>query len=228
MKLSFRSKLMARTTPGFSVRSARPMAESASVLIIPPWTKPEWLAMSSVGVMSTVAVPSPVSTSVRPSHSQAREDGACSTSLPALSLWNGETCRRRPRHQPVLVVQDIGLAEHQCLLHLHDPSHSTKTPRDDRPDEIDLQLDRGVPLAVFLERCQRHAHRRVGDLRDDSSLHDAAAVTVLRAGLELEHNTPWLRLADPRPERFHPTIRPGGQQRFGSLYVPHRPRRPDR
>src|ERR1700687_3150117 len=36
MKLTFRSKLIARTTPGLSVRTDRPMAESANVLIIPP------------------------------------------------------------------------------------------------------------------------------------------------------------------------------------------------
>src|ERR1700681_513305 len=186
MKFSFKSKLIARTTPGVSVRSDRPMAESARVLIIPPWTKPEWLAMSSVGVISTVAVPSPVSTSVRPSHSQAREEGACVSSLTALALRNGETGRGRSRDQSVLIVQHVCLAEHQRLLHLHDPPDSPKTARDHRPDEVDLQLDRRVPEPVLLQRRQRHPHRGVGDLRDHPALHDPAAVTVLRAGFELE------------------------------------------
>src|ERR1700674_722838 len=226
MKLSFRSKLIARTTPGLSVRTDRPMAESASVLIIPPWTKPEWLAMSSVGVISTVAVPTPVSTSVSPSHSQAREEGACLSSLTALALRNGEASRGRSRDQSVLIVQDIGLAEHQRLLHFHNPADRAKAARDHRPDEIDLQLDRRIPEPVLLQRRQRHTHRSIRDLRDHPALHDPAAVTVLRAGLELEHNAPGLRLADSRPERFHPSVRLGSQQRFGSLDVPHRPRRP--
>src|SRR5437773_6240119 len=43
MKLSFRSKLIARATRGTIVRSERPIAESARVLIMPPCTKPDWL-----------------------------------------------------------------------------------------------------------------------------------------------------------------------------------------
>src|SRR5260370_40476265 len=160
MKLSFRSKLIARTTPGLSVRNDRPMAASARVLIIPPWTKPEWLAMSSVGVRRTVAVPSPVSTSARPSHSQAREVARV-RSLTALSLWYFEAGRRGPRHQPVLVVQHVRLAEHQGLLHLHDAADRPKAPRHHRSEEIDLQLDRRVPEPILLQRRQRHAHPRI-------------------------------------------------------------------
>src|SRR5258708_21727705 len=128
MKLSFKSKLMARTTPGFSVRTDRPIAESASVLIIPPWTKPEWLAMSSVGVMSTVAVPSPVSTSARPSHSQAREVARV-RSLTALSLWYFEAGRPGSRHQPVLALQHLRLPAQHGLRHLHDAADRPKAPR---------------------------------------------------------------------------------------------------
>src|SRR5450759_2186439 len=211
MKLSFKSKLIARTTPGFSVRSDRPMAESSSVLIIPPCTKPEWLAMSSVEVISTVAVPSPVSTRFMPSHAQARE-GACVGSLTALSLGDSEAGRRRTRHQPALLIQHVGLAEHQRLLHLDDPTHGADAPRDDRPDEVDLELDRGVPQTILLKGRQRHTHRRVRDLRDDAALHDAAPVSVLRAGVELEHNPPWLGVADSRSKGLHPPRRRGRQQ----------------
>src|SRR5205823_6172859 len=73
MKLSFRSKLIARATPGLRVRRLRPMAESASALIMPPWTNPAWLAMSSEGVISRVAAPSSIATSRMPSQAQARE-----------------------------------------------------------------------------------------------------------------------------------------------------------
>src|SRR6267143_4546284 len=135
MKLSFRSKLIARTTPGFSVRTERPIAESASVLIIPPCTKPEWLAMSSVVVISTTAVPSLVSTSWRPSQAQAREGDLESISPPplrgtsprggeeiflltALSLRHRHAGRGRPRDQPAVLVDHVRLAEEQRLLHL--------------------------------------------------------------------------------------------------------------
>src|SRR5258708_4207308 len=137
MKLSFKSKLMAPTTPGFSVRTDRALAQAASVLIIPPLTKPERVGLSSVGVMSRVAVPSPVSTSARPSHSQAREVARV-RSLTALSLWYFEAGRRGPRHQPVLVVQHVRLPEHQGLLPLPDAADPPKPPLHHRAHEIVL------------------------------------------------------------------------------------------
>src|SRR5437899_6105 len=153
MKLSFRSKLIARTTPGFSVRTDRPIAESASVLIMPPCTKPEWLAMSSVVVISTTAAPSPVSTSRRPIHSHALEGadsppplrgasprgGEETFSFTALPLRHGHAGRGRARDQPALVVEDVRLAEEQRLLHLHDPAHGAQAPVYDRAQEVDLQ-----------------------------------------------------------------------------------------
>src|SRR5713101_9932531 len=202
MKLSFRSKLMARTTPGISVRTDRPMAESASVLIMPPCTKPEWLAMSSVVVISTTAEPSPVSTSRSPSHSQALDGGALSppplrgTSprggeatflFTALTLRHRHAGRGRPCNEPALLVDHVGLAEVQRLLHLDHAPDGAQTSFDDGSQEVDLQLDRRVPQSVFLEGAQRHPHRRVRDLGDHAALHDAASVPVLRTGLELEH-----------------------------------------
>src|SRR5436309_7691822 len=112
MKLSFRSKLIERTTPGLMVRNARPMAESARALIMPPWTKPIELAMSSVGVISTTATPCSWETSEMPSQLQARDTTAL---LTALALRYRHTCRRRARDQPVAVVDDVGLAEQQRL-----------------------------------------------------------------------------------------------------------------
>src|SRR5207247_127854 len=108
MKLSFRSKLMERTTPGSMVRNARPMAESARALIMPPWTKPMELAMSSVGVISTTATPRSWETSEMPSQLQARDTTAL---LTALALRHRHTCRRRARDQAVAVVDDVGLAD---------------------------------------------------------------------------------------------------------------------
>src|ERR1700682_3591775 len=115
MKLSFKSKLIALTTPGVSVRSDRPMAESASVLIIPPWTKPEWLAMSSVALISMMATPSPVSTVCNPSH--VHNWDTVPTSFTPLALSHRQAGGRRSRHQPALLVQYVGLAEHERLLH---------------------------------------------------------------------------------------------------------------
>src|SRR5712691_6219385 len=224
MKLSFRSKLMARTTPGLRVRSERPIAESARVLIMPPCTTPEWLAMSSVVAISTTAVPSPVSTSFKPSHSHARE-GACVTSLTALSLRHRHARRRSPCDQPAAVVDHVGLAEEQRLLHLDDPADGPQASLDDWAQEVDLELDRGVPEAVFLERAQRHPHRGVRDLRDDATLHDPAAMPVLRARLELEHHTAGLGFADARTQGRHPTVRLRRQHRLRAAGVLYGPRR---
>src|ERR1700674_3691036 len=131
MKLSLRSKLMARVPPGFNVLTERPIAESASVLIIPPCTKPEWLAMSSVGVISTPAIPTPVSATGRASRGPAR-GGAAVSLLTALPLRHRHACRPCPRHQPALLVQDIGLAEEKGLLHLDHTTHNPQTALDHR------------------------------------------------------------------------------------------------
>src|SRR5260370_25008295 len=161
MKLSFRSKLMARVTPGTSVRTERPMAESASVLIRPPCTKPEWLAMSSVVVISTTAVPSPVSTKRRPSQAHAREVpspfrgrvgwgcAALNSLLTALTLRYGHAGGGRARDQPALVVENIRLAEQQRLLHLDDASHRAKAAVDDGSKEVHLHRHRRAPQARF-------------------------------------------------------------------------------
>src|SRR5258708_15863621 len=124
MKLSFRAKLMARITPGFRVRTDRPMAESASVLIIPPCTKPEWLVMSSVGVISTMAVPSPVSTASMPSHAQVLDVAV--TSLTPLPLRHRHARRRPACHQPPPLVQHLPPAHNPRLLHL--PASAASPP----------------------------------------------------------------------------------------------------
>src|SRR5260370_9606224 len=117
MKLSFRSKLIARATPGLRVRRLRPIAESASAVIIPPWTKPAWLAMSSEGVISTVAVPSPASTRLIPSQRQAGETTS-TWLLTALALPDRHPGPRGPGHQAPLLVENVRLAEQQGLAHL--------------------------------------------------------------------------------------------------------------
>src|SRR6266851_4631196 len=149
MKLSFRSKLIARATPGLMVRSERPIAESASALIMPPWTKPAWLAMSSEGVISTVALPSPSSTTLIPSQRHAGDVftsplagevgaegagwGRPPSLLTALALWDGHAGRGGAGHQAVPLVEDVGLAEQQGLPHVDDPADSTQPPLDHRP-----------------------------------------------------------------------------------------------
>src|ERR1700682_1866856 len=146
MKLSFKSKLIALTTPGVSVRSDRPMAESASVLIIPPWTKPEWLAISSVGVISTVAVSSPVSTVSRPSHVHNLDPVV--TSLTSLPLRHRHARGGRTRDQSPALVDHVGLAEQQSLPHLDHAAYRTNASFGHPPQEVDLQLDRRVPHSV--------------------------------------------------------------------------------
>src|ERR1700694_795900 len=205
MKLSLRSKLMARATPGFNVLTERPIAESASVLIIPPCTKPEWLAMSSVGVISTTAVPSPVSATVRPSQVQAL-DGAPVSLLTALPLRYCHARRPGPRHQPALFIKNIGLAEQQGLFHLNDPTLSPQAAFDHRAQEIDLELDGGVLHSILLKRRQRHSNGGVRDLRDDPALDHADAVPVLRPCIHLEDHPPGLGLRDPCPQRLHPPV----------------------
>src|SRR6266851_4036260 len=152
--------------------------------------------MSSVAFISMIATPSPISTVSKPSHVHSLD--TVFTSLTTLPLGDRQAGRRRARHEPALLVQHVGLAEHQGLLHLDDPADRPNAPRDHRPDEVDLELDGRVPDAVLLKGRQRHPHRRVRDLRDDPALHDPAAVAVLRARLELDHDPPGLRLADPR------------------------------
>src|SRR5207237_8742726 len=114
MKLSFRSKLMARATPGLRVRRLRPIAESASALIMPPWTKPAWLAMSSVEVISTTAWPSSTETSWMPSQAQARDVARVSLRT-ALAFGDRHAGRRGARHEPVLLVEHVSPAEEQGL-----------------------------------------------------------------------------------------------------------------
>src|SRR5689334_6088293 len=121
------------------------MAESASALIMPPCTKPETLAMSSVGVMVTVAQPSPLSIISRPSHAHARLGAVL---LTPLTLGNGHAGRRRTRHEAALLVEHVGFAEEQRLLDLHHTAHRAHTPFLDRPEEVDLQLDGRVPHAI--------------------------------------------------------------------------------
>src|SRR5256885_5309927 len=218
MKLSFKSKLMARATPGVTVRRDRPMAESARALIMPPWTKPAWLAMSGVGVISRIASPSPSSASVIPSQAHAADTGRASL-LTALPLRHRHAGRRRTRHQAVLVVQHVRLAEKQRLAQVDDPAHRPQPAFDHRPQEVDLQLDRRVPHPVWLERGQRHPHSGVGDLSDHPALDDAAPVPVLRPGDQLEDDTARLGLPDPRAERLHPAGRLGAEQRPGPLHI---------
>src|ERR1700687_5606278 len=220
MKLSFRSKLIARVTPGFSVLTDRPIAESASVLIIPPCTKPEWLAMSSVGVISTTAIPSPVSATARPSQVHAL-DGASVSLLTALPLRHRHACRPAPRHQPALLVQDIGLAEEKGLLHLDHTTHSPQTAFDHGAEEVDLQLDGGVPHSIFLKRRKRHPHRGVCDLRDDPTLDHTPAVAVLRTGIGLEDHATRLGFSDPRTEGLHPPVRRRGFESRSPARVPY-------
>src|SRR5258708_27900300 len=105
--------------------------------------------MSSVAFISMIATPSPISTVCKPSHVHS-VDRVC-TSLTALPLGDRQAGRRRARHQPALLVQHVGLAEHQLLLHLDDAADRANAPRDHRPDEIDLELDGGVPDAVLLK-----------------------------------------------------------------------------
>src|SRR5882762_8248381 len=217
MKLSFKSKLIARTTPGFSVRSDRPMAESARALIIPPWTKPEWFAMSSVVFISTVAVPSPVSTVSRPSQLHALE--GVFSSLTTLALRDRQARRRGTRYEPALFVEDISFAEHQGLLDLDDPSDRADAPRDHWPDEVDLELDRRVPQPVFLKGRERHPHRRIGDLGDHAALDDPATVAVLRTCFELEHDATGLSLGDASAKGLHPSVRVRGEEAFSALGV---------
>src|SRR5437870_1209052 len=111
MKLSFRSKLIARTTPGLIVCSARPIAESASALIMPPWTKPALLAMSSEAVISRVAAPSSSSICRIPNHVQAADTKWVLLLLTALALRHRPARRGGPRDEAPLRVGNVGPAE---------------------------------------------------------------------------------------------------------------------
>src|ERR1700687_4098022 len=224
MKLTFRSKLIARTTPGLSVRTDRPMAESANVLIIPPCTKPAWLVMSSVGVISTTAVPSPVSMVSRPSHAHVLDVAV--TSLTNMPLWDRHPRRRRVRHQSPLLVQHVSLAEVQRLLHLDHAADRAQAPLDHRAQEVDLQLDSRVPHPIFLQRPKRYAHRRVGDLGNNPALHDPASVPVLRPYGQLEDHPARLRFDNPNTEQRHPPVRFRHEQPLGALEVLQLPLRP--
>src|SRR6266480_6762241 len=226
MKLSFRSKLIARTTPGLMVCNARPIAESASALIMPPWTKPALLAMSSEAVISRVAVPSSSSICRNPSHVHAGEtnvptrpfgppspaSGEGRRLLTALALRYGHARRGGPGDEAPLLVEHVRLAEEECLPHVDHPADGAQSPLDGRPQEIDLELDRRVPHAVFLQRGQGHAHGGVGDLGDDPALDHPAAVAMLRAGDELQDHPPRLGLGDASAQGLHPTRRRRGQE----------------
>src|SRR5438067_13390824 len=170
MKLSFRPKLMQPTTSGMMLPNERPMADPARPPTMPPSTKPAVLAISPVGVISTTATPSSADTSAIPSHFHAGED-TC-TLLTALALRDRHTCRGRARDQPPAVVEHVRLAEEQGLAHLDHPPDGPQPALDRGTQEVDLELDRGVPQPVFLERGERRTHRRVGDLCDHAALDD--------------------------------------------------------
>src|SRR2546425_1374949 len=218
MKLSFRSKLMARATPGLRVRRLRPIAEAASARIMPPWTKPAWLAMSSVEVISTTARPSSRATSWMPSQTQAREWSRVLL-LTALALGHRHAGRRGARHEPPLVVEHVGLAEEQGLAHLDHPADGPQPALDRRADEVDLQLDRRVPHPVFLERRQRHPHGSIRDLGHHSSLDHPAAVAVPGSGDQLDHDPAGLSLGDAGAKGFHPPGGLGVEQSLGAAKV---------
>src|SRR5438105_2985950 len=208
MKLSFRSKLIARTMPGLRVYRLRPMAESASAVIMPPWTNPAWLAMSSAGVISTVALPAQSSTRLIPSHRHAG-DTTSTWLLTALALRHRHAGRRRTGDQAVVLVEDVGFTEEQGLPHIDHPADGAQPALDRRPEEVDLELDGGVPDSVRLEGRERHSHRGVGDLRDHASLDDAPAVAVLRSGDQLQYDPAGLGLGDPCAQGLHPPGRRG-------------------
>src|SRR5258708_38607804 len=105
--------------------------------------------MSSVAFIAMTATPSPTPTVCKPSHGHTLDP--VFPPLTALPLGDRQAGRRRARHQPALLVQHVGLAEHQLLLHLDDAADRANAPRDHRPDEIDLELDGGVPDAVLLK-----------------------------------------------------------------------------
>src|SRR5437773_4451533 len=212
MKLSFRSKLIARTTPGLIVCSARPIAESASALIMPPWTKPALLAMSSEAVISRVAAPSSSSICRIPNHVQAAETKWVLLLLTALALRHRHARRGGPRDEAPLLVEHVGLAEEEGLPHVDHPADGAQPPLDGRPQEVDLELDGRVPHAVFLQRGQGHAHGGVRDLGDHPALDDAATVAMLRAGDELQDHAARLGLGDPGAQGLHPAGRLRGQE----------------
>src|SRR3977135_4136196 len=124
--------------------------------------------MSSVGVISTVAVPSPVSTACKPSQAHALEGAV--TSLTTMALRDRHARRRRVCHKSPLLVKDVSLAEQQRLLHFDHTADRPQAPLHDRAQEVDLQLDGRVPHPVFLERAKSHTHRGVSDLSDYSAL----------------------------------------------------------
>src|SRR5690348_5983488 len=92
------------------------------------------------------------------------------TLLTALAFRHGQAGRRGSRAQPAALIDDVGVAEEEGLPHLDDPTNSPRATVARGTDEVDLQLDRRVPGPVRLERRQRRAHRRVGDLGDHTAL----------------------------------------------------------
>src|ERR1700737_2719716 len=129
------------------------------------------------------------------------------------------------RHEAVAMVEHVGFAEEETRPHLDHLSDSPKLTFNRGPDEVDLELDRGVPHPVLLERGQRHTHRGVGDLRDHPALDDAAAVPVFGACYKLHDHAARLRLADSCTKRLHPAIRFRRQQGLCPPDIPQGPRR---
>src|ERR1700694_5321764 len=121
--------------------------------------------MSAVGVISTTALPSPVSTSSIPSHCHAGDTTSVGL-LTTLTLRNRHARGRRTRDQPVAVVEDVRLAEEEGLPHLDHAAHGSQPALHRRTGGADLELDCGVPHAVFLKGGEGHPHRGVCDLGD--------------------------------------------------------------
>src|SRR5918997_36804 len=80
---------------------------------------------------------------------------------------------RRARDEPALVVEHVALGEADRPTAADHASACEELPRPERPQEVDLQLERRERLAVLEGREEGRAHRGVGQVAENPAVDRA-------------------------------------------------------
>src|SRR5438309_8995146 len=101
-------------------------------------------------------------------------------------VTESHACAHRARDQSALRVGHVALRQPDRPAGLHHARGGGEYAGAERPQEVDLELERGEGFALAEGRGVGDAHRRVGDVAEDATVKGAHRIRVLRARVELE------------------------------------------
>jgi hypothetical protein len=104
--------------------------------------------------------------------------------------------------QALLVVDHAALGQADGLPAGDDGAAGDQRPRPERPEVIDLQLERRERLALGQRREERHPHRGVDEVAEDPAVDRSHRVRVLLAGLEPHRALAAARLDEIEADKF--------------------------